>query len=83
MRITVRLFARLRDIVGRAQVERDVPDGATLETVWNALAADFPELARYTPSISGAINDEYARMSAAVHDGDDVAFLPPVSGGEW
>ncbi len=81
MRVTVRLFARLRDIAGAAELQREVGDGATLRTVWHALAREFPELERYTASISGAVNEEYARMDARVNDGDEVAFLPPVSGG--
>ena len=54
MRVTVRLFARLREIVGRRELERDVPAGATLAGVWRALAADYPALAPYRASISAA-----------------------------
>ena len=81
MRVTVRLFARLREIVGAAEIARDVPDGATLGVVWNGLAAEFPALGPYRSSVSGAVNADYARMQAKVADGDEVAFLPPVSGG--
>lgn len=81
MRITVRLFARLRDIVGAAEVQREVAAGATIGTVWQQLVSEFPELASYERSISSAVNADYARMSQTVSDGDDVAFLPPVSGG--
>jgi len=49
--------------------------------VWRQLAGEFPELAQYERSISSAVNADYARMSHAVRDGDDIAFLPPVSGG--
>jgi len=81
MRVTVRLFARLREIVGVPELTREVPDGATLGVVWDRLAADFPALEPYRTSISGAVNADYARMHARVQDGDEVAFLPPVSGG--
>jgi molybdopterin converting factor subunit 1 len=81
VRVTVRLFARLRDIAGAAELGRDVPAGATIGTVWKQLVADFPELASYERSISSAINADYARMDQSVRDGDEVAFLPPVSGG--
>jgi molybdopterin converting factor subunit 1 len=81
MRVTIRLFARLRDIAGAAELRREVDEGATLRDVWHALAAEFHELERYTASISGAVNEEYARMDARIKDGDEVAFLPPVSGG--
>lgn len=81
MRVTIRLFARLRDIAGAPELRRDVSEGATLRDVWRGLAAEFQELERYTTSISGAVNEEYARMDARLKDGDEVAFLPPVSGG--
>jgi molybdopterin converting factor small subunit len=42
---------------------------------------EFPELERYEQSISSAVNADYARMDQKVRDGDEVAFLPPVSGG--
>jgi len=49
--------------------------------VWDRLAVESPALEPYRASISGAVNADYARMHAPVHDGDEVAFLPPVSGG--
>ena len=81
MRVTVRLFARLRDIAGASELARDLAPGATIADVWRQLAGEFPDLAGYERSISSAINADYARMHDAVHDGDEVAFLPPVSGG--
>ncbi len=82
MRVTVKLFARLRDIAGAAELTREIAPGATIGAVWKGLAADYPELAQYERSISSALNADYARMNAPVRDGDEVAFLPPVSGGE-
>ena len=81
MRVTVRLFARLRDIAGGAEIQREVPAGATIRTVWTGLTGEFPGLAEYERSMSSALNADYARMDAEVHDGDEIAFLPPVSGG--
>lgn len=81
MRITVRLFARLRDITGAAELTRQVAPGATIGTVWRELAGEFPDLAQYERSISSAVNLDYARMDRALTDGDEIAFLPPVSGG--
>jgi len=81
MRVTVRLFARLRDIAGAAELGRDVPQGSTIGDVWRQLAGEFPELSRYDRSISSAVNADYARMDHSVRDGDEIAFLPPVSGG--
>ena len=81
MRVKVRLFARLRDLVGTGEVDRDVPPGATVRTVWDGLVRDYPAIAPYAESMSCAVNIDYARMTTAVSDGDEVAFLPPVSGG--
>jgi molybdopterin converting factor subunit 1 len=81
MRVTVRLFARLREIAGAAELARDVMPGATIGTVWRQLATEFPALAPYERSISTAVNEDYARMDRAVGEGDEIAFLPPVSGG--
>ena len=81
MRVTVKLFARLRDIAGAAELARDVAPGATIRSVWSELIREFPDLAGYERSISTAVNADYARMDQAVSDGDEVAFLPPVSGG--
>ena len=77
----MRLFARLRDIAGAAELTRDAAAGATAGDVWRALVADFPEMARYDSSISTAVNADYAKMGAVLADNDEVAFLPPVSGG--
>jgi molybdopterin converting factor subunit 1 len=81
MRVKVRLFARLRDLTGSGELDRQVQAPATVSQIWNELVREFPALSSYTASISGAVNAEYARMDAPVADGDEVAFLPPVSGG--
>jgi molybdopterin converting factor subunit 1 len=81
MRVTVRLFARLRDLAGSGELVRDVPAPATVKTVWQSLVSDMPGLQAYERTMSVAVNADYAKMSAAVADGDEVAFMPPVSGG--
>jgi molybdopterin converting factor subunit 1 len=81
MRITIRLFAGLHDITGASRLERDVPDGSTVDTVWAVLAEEWPALAPHRRSVSAAVNEEFARFTSPLHDGDDVALLPPVSGG--
>jgi molybdopterin synthase catalytic subunit len=81
MRVTVRVFARLRELVGGGDLVLDVREGARVHDVWTALVAAHPAAAAYERSVSCAVNLEYARMGAPVTDGDEVAFLPPVSGG--
>jgi molybdopterin converting factor subunit 1 len=79
--VTIKLFARLRDVVGAAELAREVEAGATVRTLWRRLVTEFPEIASYERSISTAVNADYARMDHVLADGDEVAFLPPVSGG--
>lgn len=81
MRVTVKLFARLREIAGKDTIARDVDPGSTVADVWRGLVRDWPALGPFDSTVSGAVNAEYARMTRAVNDGDEVAFLPPVSGG--
>ena len=81
MRVTVRLFARLRDLTGAGELIREVPPHATARQVWDDLVLEWPALHEYEKTMSVAVNAEYARMTAEVREGDEVAFLPPVSGG--
>ena len=76
------MFARLCDIVGSNEIERDVAIGTTVRMLWDNLIADFAGLEAYGESLSIAVNAEYARMDVVLNDGDEVAFLPPVSGGQ-
>ena len=81
MRVTVRLFVRLRELAGAESLTVEVPTPATAATVWRALCVTAPALAPFERAVSCAINTNFSRMSQPVADGDDVAFLPPVSGG--
>jgi molybdopterin converting factor subunit 1 len=81
MRVTIRLFARLRDLAGSGELVRDVPPQATVQTVWRILVTEMPALGEYERTMSVAVNADYSRMTAMVNEGDEVAFLPPVSGG--
>jgi sulfur-carrier protein len=81
MRITIRLFGRLREMAGASEFQRDVPAAATVAAAWELLVSEFPQVAPYARSVSAAVNADFAKMTAAVADGDEVAFLPPVSGG--
>ncbi|MBS1856946.1 MAG: molybdenum cofactor biosynthesis protein MoaE [Acidobacteria bacterium] len=71
----------LKDLVGRAAEERDFPEGADLRAVFDAYAAEHPRLREMAGSIVLARNQEFAAPGTALADGDEVAFLPPVSGG--
>jgi molybdopterin synthase catalytic subunit len=79
--IHIRFFAGHRDIVGRAALDMQLEHGATLDAVWARLTADYPRLAGYTGRLLYAINQEFAGPESVPADGDEVAFIPPVSGG--
>ena len=81
MRVKVLFFGMLKDIVGSAEDELTVSDGAELRSIFDHYAGRFPRLGQMSSSIVLARNQEFAEASAAVSDGDEVAFLPPVSGG--
>lgn len=81
MRVNVLLFARLRELARTDTVVVEVAEPATVATVWRAVAAAAPALAPFDRALSCAVNANFARMSHPITAGDDVAFLPPVSGG--
>jgi molybdopterin converting factor subunit 1 len=76
--VHVRLFAALRERAGRSAVELDLPAGARVGDVWSALALGGAE----PPSLAFAVNREYASREQALAEGDEVALIPPVSGGD-
>ena len=80
MRINVRTFAVLREL-STDRDALDLPDGSTLADAWRAFAARFPALQPHGEFVRGALNGEYAGWDARLADGDEVAWLPPVSGG--
>lgn len=81
MRVTVQVFARLRELAGRSEWQCEVAAGATIGDVWKQSAGAYPALADFSRSVSCARNEDFSRMNAPVRDGDVIAFLPPVSGG--
>jgi molybdopterin synthase sulfur carrier subunit len=77
----VRLFASLREAVGRAEVDLELPARATAEDAWTALTRDHPALAERRPRLTAAVNRRYAPFETALSEGDELVFVPPVSGG--
>jgi molybdopterin synthase catalytic subunit len=81
MHVRVLFFGMLRDIVGMSREEVEFPEGADLHSVFASYASRFPRLGDLARSIVVARNQEFADPAAKLADGDEVAFLPPVSGG--
>ena len=81
VRVKVLFFGRLKEIVGHAEDSIELPDGSPIEALFSQYGANHPELARYRASLVASRNQEFAAWSTPLHSGDEVAFLPPVSGG--
>ncbi len=81
VRVKVLFFGMLKDIVGRAEDHIEVADDARLESVFTRYARQFPRLTELESSIVLACNQEFCERSAVIREGDEIAFLPPVSGG--
>ncbi len=80
MKITVKLFAIGRDLVGKNEVELTLPDDAVIQQALDQLYADYPKFSKLTTFMI-AINMEYADKNTRLNDGDELAIIPPVSGG--
>lgn len=81
VRIRVRLFATQRELVGAREVPLDVTEPATVDQAWTALVAAHPGLAPGRPFVRFARNGDYAEPSTRLAEGDELAVIPPVSGG--
>lgn len=81
MKVTIKLFAAARDLAGADEVVVDAPHGATAGDVRQALAAQAPHLATLAAGSLLAVNAEYAAATTPVSADDEVALIPPVSGG--
>ena len=81
MRVTVRYFAVVRERLGLGEETVELAAGAGLETLRAALLARRPALAELWPHLRVAVDGEFTRGDAPLHDGAEVALIPPVSGG--
>jgi molybdopterin converting factor subunit 1 len=81
MQVKVLFFGMLKDIVGRAEEQLELPEDHRLAGVFDHYAARFPRLREMAGSIVLARNQEFSDPSAPVTDGDEVALLPPLAGG--
>ena len=81
MHARVLFFGMLRDIVGMSREEAEFPEGADLRSVFASYAARYPRFGELAQSIVVARNQEFADPAVKLAEGDEVAFLPPVSGG--
>jgi molybdopterin converting factor subunit 1 len=81
MEVQIRLFATLRHQAGWSQQALTLPAGATLRDALAEIDRQYPGLSIGTRTFYAAVNQEYAKGEQALHEGDEVAIFPPVSGG--
>jgi molybdopterin synthase sulfur carrier subunit len=81
IRVTVLFFGRLKDVAGNAEDCPEFAEATTIEQLFAFYAARHPELAKYRSSVVASHNQEFAAWDTPLRTGDEVAFLPPVSGG--
>lgn len=81
MRVKVLFFGMLKDIVGRSEECIEVAEGEPLSGVFDRYARRFPRVAEMASSIVLARNQQFCERTAVAAEGDEIAFLPPVSGG--
>jgi molybdopterin synthase catalytic subunit len=79
--VRARLFARLREQAGTDTEQVGLPIGATVADAWEVLRREHPALESNRDAVRAALNQEFTDWDALVADGDEVAFIPPVSGG--
>jgi molybdopterin synthase catalytic subunit len=81
MKVSLHAFAAVREAIGARDVCIELDDGATLSDLKLRLASAYPKLEPMLPTIAFAIDDEYVPFEERLHDGAEVALIPPVSGG--
>ena len=81
MKISVMLFASLREAVGADRVEMELPEGATPRRLAEALAERFPKLRPHLRAMAFAIDGEFVSADMVLQSAEELALLPPVSGG--
>ena len=81
MRVRLRFFAAIREIVGCEEMERDIAEGLSTGGLFDELVSEYPKLESFATVIQIAVNHEVVDLRHGILPDDEVAFLPPVSGG--
>jgi MoaE-MoaD fusion protein len=81
MNVRVRLFAGMRERLGRSEIDLDLPEAADVAALQTQLATEYPGLGLDQQRFTVTVNRAFARPDLVLHDGDEVALIPPVSGG--
>jgi molybdopterin converting factor subunit 1 len=81
MRLKVRFFASHREVMGAEAVSLELPEGSTVQALFDRLARDRPKLKGLEEHTLAAVNQDQVGWDRKLNDGDEVAFYPPVGGG--
>ncbi len=81
MKVKVMFFGGIRDIVGMSEGELEIPSGMTAQDLVQRYCQDYPLFKSYAASTMIAVNLEFASPETLINNGDEIAFIPPVSGG--
>jgi molybdopterin converting factor subunit 1 len=81
IRLNVLFFGRLKDAIGHGQESMEIPPDSRIEDLFAHCVDRYPALAAHRKAIAVSRNQEFAAWATPLHPGDEVAFLPPVSGG--
>jgi molybdopterin converting factor subunit 1 len=81
MKVRVKFFAILRERAGTAEQTRELPHASTVADLWEALKRDHPKLDVAGIRLLYAVNQNYVGPEYHLSDGDEIVFIPPVSGG--
>ena len=81
MKIRLRMFAVLKEVAGISEAEMELPAGATVGFAMEEIGRRFAKIAKMLPRTAAAVNRSYAGPAVQLHEGDELALIPPVSGG--
>ncbi len=81
MKVKVKFFAILRERAGTGEMTKEIQEGSTVQELWESLRVDYPGLAPAGVRLLYAVNQNYVRSDHVLREQDEVAFIPPVSGG--
>jgi molybdopterin converting factor subunit 1 len=81
IRVKVLFFGRLRELLSKTEEHTEIAEGATLASLFELYARKNPQLANFRTSLVASRNQEFAAWDTQLGAGDEIAFLPPVSGG--
>jgi molybdopterin converting factor subunit 1 len=82
MKVNIKYFSVCHEMLGRHEEDMELPEGSVVMDILKILEDEWPEIAEYYEVMQISVNWEYANETTALSDGDEVALIPPVTGGK-